>query len=111
LTHGWDFDVNPSPIHLLLFGNRTLLQGLPAGGCEGINITPATACDAFPQMEYSSPYSLANVDASESFRGESPMSRREYARRSTLSAQLRQMLNAAAVIATCAAAAFVGAAI
>jgi hypothetical protein len=39
------------------------------------------------------------------------MSRREYARRSTVSAQLRQMLNAAAVIATCAAAAFVGAAI
>jgi hypothetical protein len=39
------------------------------------------------------------------------MSRREYARRSTVVAQLRQMLNAAAVIATCAAAAFVGAAV
>lgn len=39
------------------------------------------------------------------------MSRREYARRSTMTAQLRQMLNAAAVVATCAAAAFVGAAI
>lgn len=39
------------------------------------------------------------------------MSRHEYARRSTVSAQVRQMLNAAAVIATCAAAAFVGAAI
>jgi hypothetical protein len=45
------------------------------------------------------------------FRGERPMSRREYARRSTVSAQLRQLLNAAAVIATCAAAAFVGAAV
>ena len=39
------------------------------------------------------------------------MSRREYARRSTVAAQLRQMLNAVAVIATCAAAAFVGSAI
>ncbi len=39
------------------------------------------------------------------------MSRREYARRSTVAAQLRQMLTAAAVIATCAAAAFVGSAI
>jgi hypothetical protein len=39
------------------------------------------------------------------------MSRREYARRSTVSAKLRQLLNAAAVIATCAAAAFVGAAV
>jgi hypothetical protein len=40
-----------------------------------------------------------------------PMSRREYARRTTVYAQLRQMLNAAAVIATCAAAAWVGVAI
>jgi hypothetical protein len=39
------------------------------------------------------------------------MSRREYARRSTVAAQLRQLLNAAAVVATCAAAAIVGAAI
>jgi hypothetical protein len=36
------------------------------------------------------------------------MSRREYARRSEISVQLRRMLNAAAVIATCAAAALAG---
>jgi hypothetical protein len=40
--------------------------------------------------------------------GESPMSRREYARRHTVVAQLRRLLNAAAVVATCAAAACVG---
>ena len=39
------------------------------------------------------------------------MSRREYARRNTFVAQLRRMMNAAAVIGTCAAAAFVGTAI
>jgi hypothetical protein len=39
------------------------------------------------------------------------MSRHEYARRRTIVAQLRRMLNAAAVVATCAAAAFVGVAI
>jgi hypothetical protein len=36
------------------------------------------------------------------------MSRREYARRRGMAAQLRRMLNAAAVVATCAAAAWVG---
>jgi hypothetical protein len=36
------------------------------------------------------------------------MSRREYARRSEIYVQLRRMLNAAAVIATCAAAALAG---
>lgn len=39
------------------------------------------------------------------------MSRREYARRSSLATRFRRMMNAAAVVATCAAAAFVGAAI
>ena len=39
------------------------------------------------------------------------MSRRDYARRRTVVAQLRGLLNAAAVVATCAAAAFVGVAI
>lgn len=39
------------------------------------------------------------------------MSRREYARRSTVIVQLRRMLNAAAVVATCAAAAWVGVAV
>lgn len=37
------------------------------------------------------------------------MSRREYVRRSQMAVQLRRMLNAAAVIATCAAAAWAGA--
>jgi hypothetical protein len=39
------------------------------------------------------------------------MSRREYARRSEMAVQLRRMLNAAAVIATCAAAALAGGAV
>ena len=39
------------------------------------------------------------------------MSRREYARRRDLHVQLRRMLNAAAVVATCAAAAWAGAAV
>jgi hypothetical protein len=39
------------------------------------------------------------------------MSRREYARRRGIAAQLRRMLNAAAVVATCAAAAVAGAVI
>jgi hypothetical protein len=39
------------------------------------------------------------------------MSRREYAHRRTVVAQLRRLLNAAAVVATCAAAACVGVAI
>ena len=39
------------------------------------------------------------------------MSRRDYARRRTVVAHLRHLLNAAAVVATCAAAAFVGVAI
>lgn len=39
------------------------------------------------------------------------MSRREYARRRTALAHLRRLLNAAAVVATCAAAACVGVAI
>lgn len=39
------------------------------------------------------------------------MSRREYARRRGMAVQLYRMLNAAAIVATCAAAAWVGAAI
>ena len=39
------------------------------------------------------------------------MSRREYARRRTVAVHLRRMLNAAAVVATCAAAAWAGVAI
>lgn len=39
------------------------------------------------------------------------MSRREYARRREVAVQLRRMLNAAAVIATCAAAALAGTAV
>lgn len=37
-----------------------------------------------------------------------PMSRREYARRRGIAVKLRQVLNAAAVVATCAAAALAG---
>jgi hypothetical protein len=41
--------------------------------------------------------------------GDRPMSRRDYARTRTLAARIRPVLNAIAVVATCAAAAWAGA--
>ena len=65
----------------------------------------------FNQLERSSPWVLPTVQTHPEDRGERPMSRREYARRNAFVAQLRRIMNAAAVLGTCAAAALVGTAI
>jgi hypothetical protein len=59
-------------------------------------------------MERSSPFISPDRSGCLSIQRRETMSRREYARRRGITAQLRRMLNTAAVVATCAAAALAG---